>query len=312
MTMYGNFAFWVSISGAVVVILIIFKTAVVVPQQSAFVVESLGKYSRTLRAGFHILIPFIERTAYRHSLKELAFDIPEQVCITNDNVQVGVDGVLYMQVLDPERASYGISDYAFAISQLAQTTLRSEIGRIALDRTFEERAMINANVVSELDKASDPWGVKVLRYEIKNINPPHDVLTAMEKQMRAEREKRAVILTSEGDRDAKINQAEGEKQRVIKESEAAKMRQINEAQGEAEAILAVATATAEGLRMVAEAVTARGGAEAMQLRIAEQYIGEFGNLAKSGNTFVVPANLADLTSMMALATDIARGGSRAE
>src|SRR5210317_884880 len=305
--MYGNFAFWVSISAAVVVILVIFKTAVVVPQQSAYVVESLGKYSRTLRAGFHVLIPFIESAAYKHSLKELALDIPEQVCITNDNVQVGVDGVLYLQVLDPERASYGISDYTFAISQLAQTTLRSEIGKIALDRTFEERAMINASVVAELDKASDPWGVKVLRYEIKNINPPQDVLSAMEKQMRAEREKRAVILTSEGIRDAKINEAEGEKQRVIKESEAAKQQQINEAQGEAEAILAVATATAEGLRQVAKAVIDQGGPEAMQLRVAEQYIAEFGNLAKTGNTFVVPANLADLTSMMALATDIAKG-----
>jgi regulator of protease activity HflC (stomatin/prohibitin superfamily) len=221
-------------------------------------------------------------------------------------VQVGVDGVLYMQVLDAPRASYGIGNYMFAIAQLAQTTLRSEIGKIDLDKTFEERGTINANVVSELDKASDPWGVKVLRYEIKNINPPHDVLSAMEKQMRAEREKRAVILTSEGERDAKINQAEGEKQRVIKESEAAKTQQINEAQGEAEAILAVATATAEGLRKVADAVTSDGGAEAMQLRIAEQYIDEFGNLAKQGNTFVVPANLADLTSMMALATDIAK------
>ena len=304
--MYGNFAFWVSLAIAVVVILIIFKTAVIVPQQSAYVIESLGKYSRTLRAGFHILIPFIESAAYKHSLKELAFDIPEQVCITKDNVQVGVDGVLYLQVIDPERASYGITDFAFAISQLAQTTLRSEIGKIDLDRTFEERGSINANVVSELDKASDPWGVKVLRYEIKNINPPHDVLSAMEKQMRAEREKRAVILTSEGVRDAKINEAEGEKQRVIKESEAAKQQQINEAQGEAEAILAVATATAEGLRQVASAVVDQGGPEAMQLRIAEQYIGEFGKLAKTGNTYVVPANLTDLTSMMALATDIAK------
>lgn len=195
----------------------------------------------------------------------------------------------------------------FAISQLAQTTLRSEIGKIDLDRTFEERSTINQNVVAELDKASDPWGVKVLRYEIKNINPPHDVLSAMEKQMRAEREKRAVILTSEGVRDAKINEAEGEKQRVIKESEAAKMQQINEAQGEAEAILAVATATAEGLRRVANAVIDQGGPEAMQLRIAEQYINEFGKLAKTGNTFVVPANLGDLTSMMALATDIVKG-----
>jgi regulator of protease activity HflC (stomatin/prohibitin superfamily) len=296
----------VSLAVVAVIVLILFKTAVIVPQQNAYVVERLGKFSRKLDAGFHILIPFLERTAYKHTLKEQAVDIAEQVCITNDNVQVGVDGVLYMQVLDPARASYGIGNYMFAISQLAQTTLRSEIGKIDLDRTFEERGTINANVVSELDKASDPWGVKVLRYEIKNINPPHDVLNAMEKQMRAEREKRAVVLTSEGVRDAKINEAEGEKQRVIKESEAAKMQQINEAQGEAEAILAVATATAEGLRRVAAAVIDQGGSEAMQLRIAEQYIGQFGELAKSGNTFVVPANLADLTSMMALATDIAK------
>lgn len=289
-----------------VAIVILLKTAIVVPQQSAFVVERLGKYSRTLRAGFHILFPFLERIAYKHTLKEQAADIPEQICITKDNVQVGVDGVLYLQVLDPSRASYGIGNYMFAISQLAQTTLRSEIGKIVLDRTFEERGLINSNVVAELDKASEPWGVKVLRYEIKNINPPQDVLSAMEKQMRAEREKRAVILTSEGERDAVVNQAEGEKQRVIKESEAVKMQQINEAEGEAEAILAIAIATAEGLRKVANAVTDQGGPEAMQLRIAEQYITEFGNLAKKGNTFVIPANLADLTSMMALATDIAK------
>lgn len=293
------------------IIVVIAKTAVVVPQQNAFVIERLGKYSKTLNAGFHILIPFFEKIAYKHTLKEQATDIDEQVCITKDNVQVGVDGVLYMQVLDPGRASYGIGNYMFAISQLAQTTLRSEIGKIDLDRTFEERGTINQNVVAELDKASDPWGVKVLRYEIKNINPPHDVLTAMEKQMRAEREKRAVILTSEGERDAKINEAEGEKQRVIKESEAVKTQQINEAQGEAEAILAVATATSEGIRKVANAVTDQGGPEAMQLRVAEQYIQQFGNLAKAGNTFVVPSNLADLTSMMALATDIAKGKSPA-
>ena len=296
----------VSLAIVFVVVIILLKTAVVVPQQNAYVVERLGKYSKTLNAGFHILIPFLERIAYKHTLKEQAVDIAEQICITNDNVQVGVDGVLYMQVLDPGRASYGIGNYMFAISQLAQTTLRSEIGKIDLDRTFEERGTINQNVVAELDKASDPWGVKVLRYEIKNINPPRDVLSAMEKQMRAEREKRAVILTSEGERDAKINEAEGEKQRVIKESEAVKMQQINEAQGEAEAILAVATATAEGLRQVAQAMTSEGGAEAMQLRIAEQYIGEFGKLAKTGNTYVVPANLGDLTSMMALATDVAK------
>jgi regulator of protease activity HflC (stomatin/prohibitin superfamily) len=289
---------------AAVAIVILFKTAIVVPQQSAFVVERLGKYSKTLSAGFHILVPGIERIAYKHTLKETALDIAEQICITKDNVQVGIDGVLYLQVLDPARASYGISDYHFAISQLAQTTLRSEIGKIDLDRTFEERATINANVVTELDKASEPWGVKVLRYEIRNINPPADVLQAMEKQMRAEREKRAVILTSEGDRDAKINQAEGEKQRVIKESEANRQQQINEAAGEAEAILAVATATAEGLRRVAEAVSAAGGREAMQLRIAENYVAQFGNLARSTNTLVVPANLSDIASMIAMATKI--------
>jgi len=305
--MEESFTSLVAVFGVVLLgIIILIKTAVVVPQQNAFVVERLGRFNRKLDAGFHILFPFIDKVAYKHTLKEQAVDIAEQVCITKDNVQVGVDGVLYLQVLDPARASYGIGDYMFAIAQLAQTTLRSEIGKIDLDRTFEERGTINANVVAELDKASDPWGVKVLRYEIKNINPPRDVLGAMEKQMRAEREKRAVILTSEGERDAKINQAEGEKQRVIKESEAVKTQQINEAQGEAEAILAVATATAQGLRLVAEAVTSTGGAEAMQLRIAEQYVDQFGNLAKAGNTFVVPANLADLTSMMALATDIAK------
>jgi regulator of protease activity HflC (stomatin/prohibitin superfamily) len=300
----------VALAVVFVIVIILYKTATVVPQQNAFIVERLGKFSRKLDAGFHILIPFMERVAYKHTLKEQAVDIAEQVCITKDNVQVGVDGVLYLQVLEPARASYGIGNYMFAIAQLAQTTLRSEIGKIDLDRTFEERGTINANVVAELDKASDPWGVKVLRYEIKNINPPHDVLSAMEKQMRAEREKRAVILTSEGERDAVINEAEGEKQRVIKASEAAKQQQINEAQGEAEAIMAVATATAEGLRRVANAVIDEGGSEAMQLRIAEQYIGEFGNLAKTGNTYVVPANLGDLTSMMALATDIAKGGKK--
>jgi regulator of protease activity HflC (stomatin/prohibitin superfamily) len=294
---------------AMLVIFVVAKTAIVVPQQSAYVVENLGKYSRTLAAGFHILIPFIEKVAYRHTLKELAADIPEQVCITRDNVQVGVDGVLYLKVLDPRKASYGISNYSFAISQLAQTTLRSEIGQIDLDRTFLERANINAAVVSEVDKATEPWGVKVLRYEIKNINPPHDVLSAMEKQMRAEREKRAVILTSEGERDAQINNADGAKQRVIKESEAKKQAQINEAEGEAAAILAVAKATAEGLRAVAVALNEDGGDAAMQLRVAEQYVEQFGKLAKEGNTFVVPSNLADISSIIALATSIGRGAS---
>ena len=289
---------------AALAIFVLMKTAIVVPQQSAYIIELWGKYSRTLQAGFHILTPFMERVAYKHSLKEMALDIPEQVCITRDNVQVGIDGVLYMQILDAARASYGISDYGFAISQLAQTTLRSQIGKIELDRTFEERATINANVVSELDKASEPWGVKVLRYEIKSINPPRDVIQAMEKQMRAEREKRAVILTSEGERDAKINQAEGEKQRVIKESEASREQQINVAAGEAEAILAVATATAEGLRRVAESVSTPGGREAMQLRVAEDYVTQLGNLARTANTLVVPANLTDIAGMIALATKV--------
>jgi regulator of protease activity HflC (stomatin/prohibitin superfamily) len=291
---------------AMFVLIIIAKTAIVVPQQSAYVVERLGRYSGTLGAGFHILWPFFDVIRYRHSLKEQAVDIPAQVCITRDNVQVGVDGILYLKVLNPERASYGISDYGFAISQLAQTTLRSEIGKIDLDRTFEERGNINAQLVSELDKASEAWGVKVLRYEIKNITPPHDVLAAMEKQMRAEREKRAVILTSEGTRDAAINTAEGEKQMVIKASEARKQQQINEAEGEASAILAVATATAEGLRKVAEALRQPGGNEAMQLRVAEHYLTQFGELAKETNTLILPANVSDIASMIALATTVAK------
>ena len=291
---------------AVLVLIIIAKTAVVVPQQSAYVVERLGKYAATLDAGFHILLPFVDRIRYRHSLKETAIDIPEQVCITRDNVQVSVDGILYLKVLNPQRASYGISDYLFALIQLAQTTLRSEIGKIELDRTFEERTNINTQVVNELDKASDPWGVKVLRYEIKNITPPKGVLDAMEKQMRAEREKRAVILTSEGERDAVINQAEGEKQQVIKASEAKKQQQINEAEGAAAAILAIAQATAEGLRKVAETIRVPGGQEAVQLRVAEQYIGKFGELAKANNTLILPASVSDVGAMIALAMNAIR------
>jgi regulator of protease activity HflC (stomatin/prohibitin superfamily) len=291
---------------ALLVLYVIAKTAVVVPQQSAYVVERLGKYSDTLNAGFHILLPFIDTIRYRHSLKENAVDIPEQVCITRDNVQVAVDGILYLKVLNPERASYGISDYHFALSQLAQTTLRSEIGKIELDRTFEERTNINIQVVNELDKASEPWGVKVLRYEIKNITPPKEVLNAMEKQMRAEREKRALILTSEGQRDAAINQAEGEKQQVIKASEAKKQQQINEAEGGAAAILAIAQATAEGLRKVAETIRVPGGQEAVQLRVAEQYIAKFGELAKTNNTLILPASVSDVGSMIAVAMNAIR------
>src|SRR5688500_2760794 len=289
---------------AFLVLLVVYRTAVVVPQQSAFVVERLGRYHDTLNAGFHILVPFVDVIRYRHTLKETAHDIAAQVCITRDNVQVGVDGILYLKVLNPERASYGISDYLFAITQLAQTTLRSEVGKIDLDRTFEERSTINIAVVGELDKASEAWGVKVLRYEIRNIEPPADVLAAMEKQMRAEREKRAVSLTSEGQRDAAINTAEGEKQQVIKASEANRQQQINEAEGEAAAIRAVASATAESLRQVAAAIRTDGGMEAVQLRVAEQYVSQFGQIAQKTNTVVVPANVSDVAGMIAAAMKV--------
>ena len=292
--------------GAMILLLVVIiaKTATVVPQQSQYVVERLGKYAGTLDAGFHILVPFLDSIRYRHSLKEMALDIPEQICITSDNVQVGVDGVLYLKVLDAQRASYGIGNYVFAITQLAQTTLRSEIGQLELDKTFEERAHINTQVVDELDKATEPWGVKVLRYEIRNITPPRDVLEAMEKQMRAEREKRATILDSEGLRDSAINTAEGDKQKVIKESEAKKQQQINEAEGEAAAITTVATATAEGIRRVAEAIEAPGGYQAVQLRVAEQYVEKLGLLAKENNTMIVPANVADVSSIIATAMSV--------
>ena len=310
--MWGGL-FFVAVFLALFILYVFFKTAVVVPQQNAYVVERLGRFSGVLDAGFHILVPFVDAIRYRHSLKEQAIDIPEQVCITKDNVQVHVDGILYLKVLDPERASYGIQNYIFAITQLAQTTLRSEVGKIELDRTFEERTHINIQVVTEVDKASEAWGVKVLRYEIKNITPPQDVIAAMEKQMRAEREKRAVILTSEGERDAAVNSAEGQKQQVIKASEAKKQQQINEAEGQASAILAVAKATAEGIRSVAQSISAPGGMEAVQLRVAEQYVDRFGQLAKAGNTLVLPANLSDVGSMIALAMNViqSKGGSGA-
>jgi regulator of protease activity HflC (stomatin/prohibitin superfamily) len=295
---------FVTVFIALVVLFVVWRTAIVVPQQSAFVVERLGRYAGTLDAGFHILVPFVDVVRYKHSLKEAALDIPAQICITRDNVQVQVDGVLYLKVMNAERTSYGISDYVFAISQLAQTTLRSEVGKIDLDRTFEERTNINTAVVAELDKATEPWGVKVLRYEIKNITPPADVLAAMEKQMRAEREKRAVILTSEGQRDAAINTAEGDKQQTIKASEANKQQQINEAEGQAAAILAVASATAEGIRRVAEATRMPGGAEAIQLKVAEQYIAEFGKVIHNADTIILPANVADVASMITTAMSV--------
>jgi regulator of protease activity HflC (stomatin/prohibitin superfamily) len=294
------------VAGMVVLVgvVIIAKSVVVVPQQSAYVVERLGKYAGTLHAGFHTLTPFFDVIRYRHTLKESAIDIPEQICITKDNVQVGVDGVIYMKVVDPERASYGISNYVFAITQLAQTALRSEIGKIDLDRTFEERTTINTSVVNELDQASEPWGVKVLRYEIKNITPPRDVLDAMEKQMRAEREKRAAILQSEGIRDSKINTAEGVKQETIKNSEAKRQQQINEAEGQGQAILTIANATAEGIRRIADAIQSPGGHDAVNLRVAEQYIAQLGNIAKTTNTVVLPANLADAGSLVATALTV--------
>jgi regulator of protease activity HflC (stomatin/prohibitin superfamily) len=269
-----------------------------------YVIERLGQYHSTLDAGFHVLIPYIDAVRYRHSIKEQVIDIPEQICITSDNVQVAVDGIVYVRVIDAQAASYGIDDYLFGIVQLAQTTLRSEIGKIELDKTFEARAHINANVVAEVDKAAEAWGVKVLRYEIKNITPPREIISAMEKQMKAEREKRAAILASEGQRDAAINNAEGEKQRQIKESEASMMAQVNTAKGEAEAILEVARATAEGLRLVGGSLQGEGGKLAMELRIAEQYLPQFGRIAQKSSTVVLPANLSDVGGMIALARSV--------
>ena len=287
---------------------VLWKMFKVIHMREAAIKERFGKFAGVLQPGFHFLAPALDSIAYRHEMREQVMDVPPQVCITRDNVQVGVDGVLYLKVLNPERASYGITDYRFAIVQLCQTTLRSEIGKIELDRTFEERTAIHAQVVTEVDKASEAWGVKVLRYEIKNITPPQDILAAMEKQMRAEREKRAIVLTSEGVRDAAINKAEGEKQQVIKASEARKQQQINEAEGQGSAIMTVANATSEGIRRVAEAIQAPGGYEAVQLRVAEQYITQFGNLAKQGNTLIVPANLTDITGMIAAAMNVIRAG----
>jgi regulator of protease activity HflC (stomatin/prohibitin superfamily) len=286
------------------VCLTIYKGAVIVPQQMRYVIERLGQYHSTLDAGFHVLIPYIDAVRYRHSIKEQVIDIPEQICITSDNVQVAVDGIVYVRVIDAQAASYGIDDYLFGIVQLAQTTLRSEIGKIELDKTFEARAHINANVVAEVDKAAEAWGVKVLRYEIKNITPPREIISAMEKQMKAEREKRAAILASEGQRDAAINNAEGEKQRQIKESEASMMAQVNTAKGEAEAILEVARATAEGLRLVGGSLQGEGGRLAMELRIAEQYLPQFGRIAQKSSTVVLPANLSDVGGMIALARSV--------
>jgi len=284
---------------AVIAVVLLIKTAVVVPQRSEYIVERLGKYSKSFGAGFHILIPFLDRIAYRRSLKEEVMDIPSQDCITTDNVSVSVDGILYMQVIDSKLSAYGIDSYRIAASQLAQTSLRSVIGKIELDRTFEERETLNQQVVSAIDEAAQNWGVKVLRYEIKDITPPQSVMDAMEKQMRAEREKRAEIATSEGDRQARINRAEGLKKEAIEVSEGEKQKRINEAEGQAKEIELVAHATAEGIKKIAESLSLSGGETAANLRVAEKYIAEFGKLAKENNTMIIPANMGDISAMVA-------------
>ena len=281
------------------IILIVLRTARVVPQKTVFIIERLGKYRATLEAGFHILIPFMDKIAYRHSMKEMVIDVPPQSCITKDNIAVEVDGILYIQIVDPVKASYGVSDYRFATTQLAQTTMRSEIGKIELDRTFEEREKINSEIVAAVDKASLPWGLKVTRHEIKNIVPPASIKDAMEKQMRAEREKRALIAEAEGDKQAKINRAEGDKAEAIAKSEGEKMKRINEAEGRGQEIERVAMATAKGIREIANAISDKGGIDAVNLRIAESYLGEFGKLAQKNNAMIIPSNLSDVAGVVA-------------
>jgi regulator of protease activity HflC (stomatin/prohibitin superfamily) len=286
------------------------KTAVIVPQRSEYVIERLGKFARTLGAGFHILIPFLDKVAYKRSLKEQVMDIPSQTCITRDNVSVSVDGVLYIQVIDSKLSAYGIDDYLTASSQLAQTSLRSVIGRIELDRTFEERETINQSVVAAVDEAAQNWGIKVLRYEIKDIVPPHSVMEAMEKQMKAEREKRASIATSEGDRQSMINRAEGQRSEAIAVSEGEKQKRINEAEGQAKEIELIAQATADGIRKIAASLSEEGGLTAANLRVAQQYIEEFGNLAKTNNTMIIPGNVADIASMVASSMSVLEAGGQ--
>jgi regulator of protease activity HflC (stomatin/prohibitin superfamily)/membrane protein implicated in regulation of membrane protease activity len=276
----------------------------VVPQRSAIIVERLGKYRATFTAGFQILIPFFDKIRYRHTLKEQAIDVAPQICITRDNIAVEVDGIDYLQVLDPQKASYGIDNYRFASIQIAQTTMRSVIGKLELDKTFEERESINATIVEAVDKASEPWGVKVTRYEVKNITPPQSIRDAMEKQMRAEREKRAIIAESEGTRQAKINVADGDKQEFILKSEGEKQRRINEAAGKASEIEQVATATSNGIRSIAKAISEENGLNAVNLRIAEQYLLGFANLAKQNNTIILPSNLTDIAGIVATATSM--------
>jgi len=298
--------------GLLVLAAIILMTTIrIVPQKKAYIVERLGKYRKTLDAGFHILGPFVDRVSYRHTLKEQAVDVPPQQCITKDNIAVEVDGILYMQVGDPKKASYGIDNYRFAATQLAQTTMRSVMGKLDLDKTFEEREKINTVIVEAVDKASDPWGVKVTRYEVKNIMPPQSIKDAMEKYMRATREKRATIAESEGDRQAKINRAEGDRQEMIARSEGEKQKRINEAEGRAVEIQKVAEATAEGLKKIAAAINEKGGAEAVNLRIAQQYLDEFGKLAKTNNTMIIPSDLADIAGVIKTASSVLKTTSTA-
>lgn len=285
-------------------VVFVLMTIKIVPQQEAYIVERLGKFDRIMEAGLHFMVPFVDRVAYRTYLKEMVLDIPPQICITRDNVQVTVDGVIFYRVIDPKSASYGVNNYELAIIQLAQTTLRSEIGKIDLDKSFEERERINTAIVMGIDEATQPWGVKVLRYEIKSINPPKDVLDAMEKQMRAEREKRAKILESEGLRDSMINNAEGRKQDMIKQSEADRERQINQAHGQAEAILSVARATAEGTKLVAQALVSDGGRDAATLRVAEEYIKQLGNMATNSDLLIVPNNVGDPNAIITTAMSV--------
>ena len=301
----SDFIWTIIIIGLIVFAVTVFlKTIRIVPQKEAFIVERLGKYSKTLEAGFHILMPFVDRVSYKHTLKEQAVDVPPQQCITKDNIAVEVDGILYMMVVDPRKASYGIDNYRFAATQLAQTTMRSVIGKLDLDKTFEERENINHVIVAAVDKASDPWGVKVTRYEVKNIIPPQSIKDAMEKQMRAEREKRALIAESEGDRQAKINRAEGDRQEMIARSEGEKQKRVNEAEGRAVEIEKVAEATAEGIRKIAIAINEKGGLQAVNLRIAEQYLNEFGKLAKTNNTMIIPSDLADVAGFVKTASSV--------
>ncbi|GGX55857.1 SPFH domain-containing protein [Saccharospirillum salsuginis] len=299
MELFNDIGTFLAIGFALAVIIIILKTARIVPQRSNYVVERLGKYHKTLDSGFHILIPFIDKVAYQHTLKEEVIDVAQQDCVTKDNIQVGIDGVLYIQVIDAHKASYGVDNYRNAASQLAQTTMRSVIGQTDLDKTFEERAKINEVVVQALDEAASPWGIKVLRYEISDIALPDSIKDALEQQMRAERERRAAIAKSEGERQAMINVSEGQKQEVINLSEAEKQKQINEAEGRAQEIELIATATAEGLRKIAEAIQTPGGKDAVSLRIAEQYVGEFGKLAKTNNSMIIPAELSNVGGAVA-------------